>query len=64
MGEVEVTLELALELQERADSVMKAVNPHADYAYEEVPFHVSLRDYNEYLYETDINEDSFSAADE
>ncbi|GLT60197.1 hypothetical protein SLA2020_329760 [Shorea laevis] len=42
MGEVEVTLELALELQEKADLVIKAVNPHAVYAYEDLSFGVSV----------------------
>ncbi|GLT70821.1 hypothetical protein SLA2020_428780 [Shorea laevis] len=42
MGEVEVTLELALELQEKADLVIKAVNPHAVYAYEDLSFPVSV----------------------
>ncbi|GKU97487.1 hypothetical protein SLEP1_g10630 [Rubroshorea leprosula] len=42
MGEVEVTLELALELQEKADLVIKADNPHAGYAYEDVSFRVSV----------------------
>ncbi|GKU97396.1 hypothetical protein SLEP1_g10545 [Rubroshorea leprosula] len=42
MGEVEVTLELALELQEKADLVIKAENPHAVYAYEDVSFRFSV----------------------
>ncbi|GKU97391.1 hypothetical protein SLEP1_g10540 [Rubroshorea leprosula] len=42
MGEVEVTLELALELQEKADLVIKADNPYAVYAYEDVSFRVSV----------------------
>ncbi|GLU10938.1 hypothetical protein SLE2022_277130 [Rubroshorea leprosula] len=44
MGEVEVTLELALELQEKADLVIKADNPHAGYAYEDVSFRVSVEE--------------------
>ncbi|GKV51067.1 hypothetical protein SLEP1_g57743 [Rubroshorea leprosula] len=44
MGEVEVTLELALELQEKADLVIKADNPHAGYTYEDVSFRVSFAD--------------------
>ncbi|GLU10934.1 hypothetical protein SLE2022_277090 [Rubroshorea leprosula] len=42
MGEVEVTLELALELQEKADLVIKAENPHAVYAYEDLSFRFSV----------------------
>ncbi|XVF81736.1 hypothetical protein PTKIN_Ptkin15bG0179900 [Pterospermum kingtungense] len=43
MGEVEVTLELALELQEKADSEMEDLNPYAEWMYDEdVSF--SLRD--------------------
>ncbi|GKV51064.1 hypothetical protein SLEP1_g57740 [Rubroshorea leprosula] len=42
MGEVEVTLELALELQEKADLVIKADNPYAVYAYEDVSFRFSV----------------------
>ncbi|KAK8669520.1 hypothetical protein V6N13_106948 [Hibiscus sabdariffa] len=38
MGEVEVTLELALELQDRADAEMQATNPCGEYMYEEVLF--------------------------
>ncbi|GLU10927.1 hypothetical protein SLE2022_277030 [Rubroshorea leprosula] len=48
VGEVEVTLELALELQEKADLVIKADNPHAGYAYEDVSFRVSVEE-NSYL---------------
>ncbi|GLU10930.1 hypothetical protein SLE2022_277060 [Rubroshorea leprosula] len=44
MGEVEVTLELALELQEKADLVIKADNPHAVYAYEDLSFRVSVEE--------------------
>ncbi|PPS15741.1 hypothetical protein GOBAR_AA04819 [Gossypium barbadense] len=36
MGEVVVTLELALELQERADSKMEAINPSGEFMYEEL----------------------------
>ncbi|GLU10936.1 hypothetical protein SLE2022_277110 [Rubroshorea leprosula] len=42
VGEVEVTLELALELQEKADLVIKADNPYAVYAYEDVSSRVSV----------------------
>ncbi|GLT70822.1 hypothetical protein SLA2020_428790 [Shorea laevis] len=48
MGEVEVTLELALKLQEKADLVIKADNPHAGYAIEDESFRVSLVDYEEF----------------
>ncbi|GMI69058.1 FERONIA [Hibiscus trionum] len=36
LGEVETTLELALELQNRADSEMECLNPHGEAKYEEV----------------------------
>ncbi|KAH1081813.1 hypothetical protein J1N35_021574 [Gossypium stocksii] len=36
MGEVVVTLELALELKERADSKMEAINPSGEFMYEEL----------------------------
>ncbi|GKU97380.1 hypothetical protein SLEP1_g10529 [Rubroshorea leprosula] len=49
MGEVEVTLELALKLQEKADLVIKADNPHAGYAIEDVSFRVS-QVYNEEIH--------------
>ncbi|GLT70817.1 hypothetical protein SLA2020_428750 [Shorea laevis] len=48
MGEVEVTLELALKLREKADLVIKADNPHAGYAIEDVSFRVSNVDYEEF----------------
>ncbi|MBA0590240.1 hypothetical protein Gorai_018954 [Gossypium raimondii] len=38
MGEVEVTLELALELQERADSEMESIYPYGECIYEEALF--------------------------
>ncbi|GKU97406.1 hypothetical protein SLEP1_g10555 [Rubroshorea leprosula] len=44
MGEVEVTLELALKLQEKADLVIKADNPHAGYSYDDVSFRVSAEE--------------------
>ncbi|GKV17135.1 hypothetical protein SLEP1_g27677 [Rubroshorea leprosula] len=53
MGEVEVTLELALKLQEKADLVIKAVNPHAGYSYEDVSFRVSdeeIQNWQSYSY--------------
>ncbi|GLT27685.1 hypothetical protein SLA2020_026660 [Shorea laevis] len=53
VGEVELTLELALELQQKADSVVKYVNTHDGYAYQEVPLHLSARDHDEYLYMLD-----------
>ncbi|XVE80279.1 hypothetical protein DITRI_Ditri14bG0127400 [Diplodiscus trichospermus] len=40
LGEVEATLELALELQNRADSEMERINPHGEGTYEEVLFSV------------------------
>ncbi|GKV51611.1 hypothetical protein SLEP1_g58246 [Rubroshorea leprosula] len=42
VGDVEVALELALELQEKADLVIKSDNPHAVYAYKDVSFRVSV----------------------
>ncbi|GKU97394.1 hypothetical protein SLEP1_g10543 [Rubroshorea leprosula] len=48
-GEVEVTLELALEKQEKADSVRKGVNPRGVYAYEEITFHELVPDYDRYF---------------
>ncbi|GKU97395.1 hypothetical protein SLEP1_g10544 [Rubroshorea leprosula] len=42
MEEVEVTLAVALELEEEADSVMEAVNPNGDWVYEVVPFCLSI----------------------
>lgn len=39
MGEVEVTvLELALELQKKADSEMESINPCGEFIYEDVLF--------------------------
>ncbi|XVE63856.1 hypothetical protein DITRI_Ditri07aG0054800 [Diplodiscus trichospermus] len=47
LGEVEATLELALEMQNRADSEMERINPHGDAMYEEVllsPFSIHYSD--------------------
>ena len=41
LGEVEVTLELALKLQNKADSEVKRLNPHGEAMYEEVVFPAS-----------------------
>ncbi|GLT60188.1 hypothetical protein SLA2020_329670 [Shorea laevis] len=49
VGEVEVMLELALEKQEKADSVMKGVNPRGVYAYEEITFHELVPDFDGYF---------------
>ncbi|OMP11306.1 hypothetical protein COLO4_03897 [Corchorus olitorius] len=38
MGEVEMTLELALELQNKADSEIERINPHGECVYEDVIF--------------------------
>ena len=38
MGEVEVTLELALELQEKADSEMDVINPYGECMYKDSSF--------------------------
>ncbi|KAE8732774.1 Malectin/receptor protein kinase family protein [Hibiscus syriacus] len=48
MGEVEVTLELALELQDRADAEMEAINPSGDgeYLYEEALFSAFVRKFS------------------
>ncbi|KAE8654935.1 Malectin/receptor protein kinase family protein [Hibiscus syriacus] len=40
MGEVEVTLELALELQDRADAEMEAINPCGQYMHDEAPISI------------------------
>ncbi|XWS47488.1 hypothetical protein CRYUN_Cryun14cG0156600 [Craigia yunnanensis] len=40
MGEVEVTLKLALELQKKADSEMESINPQGECIYEEASFHL------------------------
>ncbi|KAK8688768.1 hypothetical protein V6N13_087510 [Hibiscus sabdariffa] len=43
MGEVEITLELALELQDTADAEMEASNPSAECLFEEALFSASVR---------------------
>ncbi|GKV51057.1 hypothetical protein SLEP1_g57733 [Rubroshorea leprosula] len=48
-GEVEVMLELALEKQDKTDSIMQCVNPRAVYAYEEITFHELVPDYDRYF---------------
>ncbi|GLU01780.1 hypothetical protein SLE2022_190640 [Rubroshorea leprosula] len=53
LGEVELTLELALELQQKADSVVKGVNTYNGYTYQEVLLHLSPGDHDEYLYKLD-----------
>ncbi|GLT70826.1 hypothetical protein SLA2020_428830 [Shorea laevis] len=66
MGEVEVTLELALELQEKADLVIKADNPHAVYAYEDLSFRVSVEEnsyWQAYRYSGDSDAGSVSDAE-
>ncbi|TYI01130.1 hypothetical protein ES332_A11G180200v1 [Gossypium tomentosum] len=45
MGEVEVTLELALELQERADSEMESIYPSGECMYEEALFSAFVRNF-------------------
>ncbi|GMJ16123.1 hypothetical protein HRI_005281500 [Hibiscus trionum] len=52
LGEVEATLELALELQNRADSEMECLNPHGEVMYEEVV--VSASAFNFLDYEADV----------
>ncbi|OMP11305.1 hypothetical protein COLO4_03896 [Corchorus olitorius] len=44
MGEVEATLELALELQIQADSEIKCIDPNGEYMYEQVLFSSSAFD--------------------
>ncbi|KAL4353752.1 hypothetical protein GQ457_06G026920 [Hibiscus cannabinus] len=46
MGEVEITLELALELQDRADAEMEATNPSTECLYEEALFSASVRNFS------------------
>ncbi|MBA0590242.1 hypothetical protein Gorai_018956, partial [Gossypium raimondii] len=45
MGEVEVTLELALELQGRADSEMESIYPSGEFMYEEASFSAFIRNF-------------------
>lgn len=42
MGEVQVMLEHVLELQHKADSEMKSINPHAECVYPETSFQTSV----------------------
>ncbi|GKV51055.1 hypothetical protein SLEP1_g57731 [Rubroshorea leprosula] len=66
MGEVEVTLELALKLQEKADLVIKADNPHAGYSYDDVSFRVSveeIQNWQSYSYCYGGDSDAGSASD-
>ncbi|GKV51050.1 hypothetical protein SLEP1_g57726 [Rubroshorea leprosula] len=66
VGEVEVTLELALELQEKTDLVIKADNPHAVYAYEDLSFRVSVEEnsyWQGYRYSGDSDTGSVSTAE-
>ncbi|XWS36839.1 hypothetical protein CRYUN_Cryun20dG0120200 [Craigia yunnanensis] len=68
MGEVEVTLELALELQEKADCEMEGINPYGECMYDEASFCASVsalgpyRDYfgSGYSSEQDSNSDNNS----
>ncbi|XVE78557.1 hypothetical protein DITRI_Ditri13aG0155200 [Diplodiscus trichospermus] len=57
MGEVEVTLELALKLQEKADSEIEAINSYGEYMYKDSSFR-SPQDYE--LSEHDSNSDNYS----
>ncbi|KAK6270614.1 hypothetical protein POUND7_007712 [Theobroma cacao] len=45
MGEVELMLELALEMQEKADSEMKDVDPHGECMYGEISFSIPVSDH-------------------
>ncbi|XP_022759902.1 receptor-like protein kinase FERONIA [Durio zibethinus] len=57
MGEVEVTLELALELQEKADSELEGLDPHGECMYGELSFCGSVTNlvFGGYPSETDSN---------
>ncbi|XP_017984235.1 PREDICTED: receptor-like protein kinase FERONIA [Theobroma cacao] len=46
MGEVEMMLELALKMQEKADSKMKDVDPHGECTYGEVSFSIPVSDHS------------------
>ncbi|XP_017984585.1 PREDICTED: receptor-like protein kinase FERONIA isoform X1 [Theobroma cacao] len=46
MGEVEMMLELALKMQEKADSEMKDVDPHGECTYGEVSFSIPVSDHS------------------
>ncbi|EOY17807.1 Malectin/receptor protein kinase family protein [Theobroma cacao] len=46
MGEVELMLELALEMQEKADSQMRDIDPHSECMYGEISFSISVSDYS------------------
>ncbi|GMI66224.1 MEDOS 2 [Hibiscus trionum] len=59
MGEVEVTLELALELQDRADAEMQAINPCGECMYEEALFSTFSRKFTG----PDIHHDSSRLSD-
>ncbi|TYH63786.1 hypothetical protein ES332_D07G218500v1 [Gossypium tomentosum] len=52
LGEVEVTLELALELQNKADFEVKRLNPHGEVMYEEEAFSASAFSFPDY--QTDV----------
>ncbi|XP_021295597.1 probable serine/threonine-protein kinase At1g01540 [Herrania umbratica] len=45
IGEVELMLELALEMQEKADSEMKDLDPHGECMYGEISFPISVSDH-------------------
>ncbi|XP_017984584.1 PREDICTED: receptor-like protein kinase FERONIA [Theobroma cacao] len=45
MGEVELMLDLALEMQEKADSEMKDVDPHGECMYGEISFSIPVSDH-------------------
>ncbi|XVF81748.1 hypothetical protein PTKIN_Ptkin15bG0181100 [Pterospermum kingtungense] len=64
MGEVEVTLELALELQEKADSEMEGLNPYGEWMYDEqVSFSVSSFDIFKDRHSESFHVDSFNSED-
>ncbi|XVF81741.1 hypothetical protein PTKIN_Ptkin15bG0180400 [Pterospermum kingtungense] len=64
MGEVEVTLELALELQEKADCEMEGLNPYGEWMYDEqVSFSVSSFDIFKDRHSESFHVDSFNSED-
>ncbi|XVE78553.1 hypothetical protein DITRI_Ditri13aG0154800 [Diplodiscus trichospermus] len=63
MGEVEMALEAALELQKTADAEMESVNPHCEYVYEEVLSCRFVRNDVHDYYENVVEHESWSDSD-
>ncbi|GMI66221.1 FERONIA [Hibiscus trionum] len=61
MGEVEVTLELALELQDRADAEMESIKPSCECMYDEALFSAFSRKFTGL--EVEINYDALLSSD-